>query len=206
MTSPDAPAFFEGTAMPDPEWWEALWPDPAKVIADVGVTSGAAVVDLCSGDGWFTLPLARIARSVVAIDIDGKMLEAAKLRIAERGGAANCTFVEADAYDLARHVTGPADHVFLANAFHGVPDKPRLCRAIHDILRPAGLFAVVNWHARPREQTTVLGQPRGPATTVRMTPQATADAVEPSGFRLRNVAEVSPYHYGAVFERVARAP
>ena len=23
-------AFFEGTGMPDPGWWEALWPDPAE--------------------------------------------------------------------------------------------------------------------------------------------------------------------------------
>jgi hypothetical protein len=26
------PGFFEGTGMPDPGWWEALWPDPAKVL------------------------------------------------------------------------------------------------------------------------------------------------------------------------------
>ena len=43
--------------MPDPGWWEALWPDPAKVLRDVGVTPRMDVVDLCSGDGWFTFPL-----------------------------------------------------------------------------------------------------------------------------------------------------
>ena len=125
--------------MPDPGWWEALWPDPAKVLRDVGVTPGMDVVDLCCGDGWFTFPLSRIARSVIAIDIDAALLEAAKVRIAERGGAPNCTFVEADAYDIAKVVRHPVDHVFLANAFHGVPDKPRLARAVHDILKPGGL-------------------------------------------------------------------
>jgi ubiquinone/menaquinone biosynthesis C-methylase UbiE len=204
MTPPNAPDFFEGTGMPDPGWWEALWPDPATVIADVGVTPDANVVDLCSGDGWFTLPLARLARSVIAVDIDGQLLKAAMVRIAERGGAPNCTFVEGNAYDLGRHVIAPVDHVFLANAFHGVPDKSRLSRAVHDVLKPAGLFAVVNWHARPREETTVLGEPRGPATAFRITPQVTIDAIEPSGFKLRHVAEVSPYHYGAVFERKAK--
>src|SRR5207244_1403227 len=83
------PGFFEGTGMPEPGWWEALWPDPAKVLRDVGVTPGMDVVDLCSGDGWFTFPLAKIARSVIGIDIDAALLEAAKLRIAERGGAPN---------------------------------------------------------------------------------------------------------------------
>src|SRR6476661_5622057 len=83
MTS-QLPGFFEGTGMPDPGWWEALWPDPAKVLRDVGVKPGMDVIDLCSGDGWFTLPLARIARSVVAIDIDPALVDAAKVRIAER--------------------------------------------------------------------------------------------------------------------------
>src|SRR6186997_2911831 len=118
------PGFFEGTGMPDPGWWEALWPDPVKVLKDVGVASNMDMVDLCCGDGWFTLPLCKIARRVVAIDIDGGLLEAAKVRIAERGGAPNCSFVEADAYDIGKVVRQAVDHVFLANAFHGVPDKP----------------------------------------------------------------------------------
>jgi len=195
------PGFFEGTGMPDPGWWEALWPDPAKVLSDVGVKPGMDVIDLCSGDGWFTLPLARIARSVVAIDIDPALVDAAKVRIAERGGAPNCTFVVADAYDIATVARGPVDHVFLANAFHGVPDRPRLSRAIHDVLKPGGLFAIVSWHARPREETQILGEPRGPASELRMTPEQTIAAVEPAGLKLRDRVEVSPYHYGAVFER-----
>ena len=200
MTS-QPPGFFVGTGMPDPGWWEALWPDPAKVLGDVGVTPGMDVVDLCSGDGWFTFPLSKIARSVTAIDIDVALLDAAKVRMAERGGAPNCTFIAADAYKIAEVVRQPADHVFLANAFHGVPDKPRLARSIHDALKPGGLFAVVSWYARPREQTTVLGQPRGPATDLRMTPEQTIAAVEPGGLTFVSRAEVSPYHYGAVFQR-----
>jgi hypothetical protein len=66
------------------------------------------------------------------------------------------------------------------------------------------LFAIVNWHAKPREETTVLGEPRGPATELRMTPQQTIATVEPSGLILRDQIEVSPYHYAAVFEQAAR--
>ena len=124
----------------------------------------------------------------------------AKVRIAERGGAPNCTFFEADAYNIANVARTPVDHVFLANVFHGVPDKPRLARAVHDILKPGGIFAIVSWYARPREQTTVLGEPRGPATELRMTPEQTIAEVERGGLRFKNQVEVSPYHYGAVFE------
>jgi ubiquinone/menaquinone biosynthesis C-methylase UbiE len=194
------PGFFVGTGMPDPGWWEALWPDPARVLADVGIASGMEVVDLCCGDGWFTLPLARMVRSVVAIDIDAKLLEAAKVRIMERGGAPNCNFIEANAYDLGRTMSGPVDHVFLANAFHGVPDKPRLATAVRDVLKPGGEFSIVSWHAMPREETEVLGEPRGPATELRMTPEQTIAGVEPSGLRHVRTVQVSPYHYAAVFQ------
>ena len=95
----------------------------------------------------------------------------------------------------------PVDHVFLANAFHGVPDKPRLARAVHNVLKPGALFAIVSWYARPREETTVLGEPRGPATELRMTPEQTIEGVEPGGLKFRNRVDVSPYHYGAVFEK-----
>jgi len=194
------PGFFEGTEMPDPGWWEALWPDPARVIRDAGIAPGGAVVDLCSGDGWFTLQLSRIGRAVIAIDIDGKLLETARVRLAE-SGLANCVFIEANASDLAKVVRDRVDYVFLANAFHGVPDKPRLARAVRDVLKPGGSFVVVNWHARPREETTVLGQPRGPATPLRITPEETIAAVQSRGLAFQRQIEVPPYHYAAVFER-----
>jgi ubiquinone/menaquinone biosynthesis C-methylase UbiE len=195
------PGFFKGTEMPTAGWWEALWPDPAAVVARVGVAAGMDVIDLCAGDGWFTLPIAQIARHVTAIDIERSMLDAARARLAQHG-IANCDFVAGDAYDIATLISRPADFVFLANAFHGVPEKTRLARAVANALGPRGLFAIVNWHARPREQTTILGEPRGPATELRMTPEVTRAPVEPAGFRLRQLVELPPYHYGAVFEKV----
>ena len=192
--------------MPTAGWWEALWPAPAGVLAAVGIEPGMEVVDLCSGDGWFTLQIAKIARHVIAIDIDPSLLEVARHRLTE-SGATNCDFVAGDAYELAKLVSGPADFVFLANAFHGVPDRPRLARAVRATLRPAGHFAIINWHQRPREETVILGEPRGPKTELRLSPQQTIDAVESSGLKLGRLVELPPYHYGAVFEQPpARVP
>lgn len=192
--------FFKGTEMPTAGWWDALWPDPAAVVARTGIAADMEVVDLCCGDGWFTLPIAKIARHVTAIDIDRTMLDAARTRLAQQG-IANCDFVEGDAYGIDRLIARPADFVLLANAFHGVPDKTRLARAVANALGPHGLFAIINWHARPRDETTILGEPRGPVTELRMTPEATSAAVEPAGFRSRQLVELPPYHYGVVFEK-----
>ena len=192
------PGFFTGTEMPDAGWWEALWPDPVGVLTAVGVKPGMKVIDLCSGDGWFTLQIAKIAHQVVAIDIDRDLLEVARRRLAE-SGVTNCDFVTGDAYELAGLVSGGTDFVFMANAFHGVPDRPRLSRAVRAALNPGGRFAIVNWHRRPREETVVLGEPRGPKGELRLSPEQTTEAVETSGLKLADLVEIPPYHYGAVF-------
>ena len=61
--------------MPSAGWWEALWPDPSSVLASLGLAPGMTVVDLCSGDGWFTANIAKVAGHVVAIDIDVALLD-----------------------------------------------------------------------------------------------------------------------------------
>jgi SAM-dependent methyltransferase len=194
--------FFEGTGMPDPGWWEALFPDPAGILTSVGLTCGSVAVDLCSGDGWFTLQMARIARRVIAVDIDAHMLEVNRARLDE-SGVTNCEFCAGDAYDLPRMVSEPADFVFLANAFHGVPDRLKLAGAIHETLKPGGLLSVVNWHQRPREETKIFGEPRGPASELRMSPAQTIESIKATGFSVSRTVEILPYHYGAVFQKPA---
>ena len=171
------PGFFEDTEMPNAGWREALWPDPAGVLASVGVTPNMTVMDLCSGDGWFTLQIAKLAKHVVAIDIDANLLKVARHRLAE-SSVRNCDFVAGNAYDLDRLWPRAVDFVFLANAFHGVPDRKRLARSVHDALVPSGLFAVVNWHQRPREETTILENRAAQGPEFRMSPDQTPRAVE----------------------------
>jgi ubiquinone/menaquinone biosynthesis C-methylase UbiE len=159
------------------------------------------VIDLCSGDGWFTLQIAKIARHVSAIDIDPTLLEVARHQLVE-SGVAKCELIAGDAYDIAK-LAGPADFVFMANAFHGVPDRARLAKAVGTALKPDGQFAIVNWHKRPREETLILGEPRGPNTELRMSPEETIKSVEADSLKFIKLVEIPPYHYGIIFKRAA---
>ena len=194
------PAFFEGTEMPTAGWWPALWPNPAGVLEAVGLKRKMDVIDLCCGDGWFTSAIAKVAHQVIAIDIDRNMLDVARDHLTN-AGVTNCEFVEGDVYELTTLAARPADFVFMANAFHGVPDRPRLSQAVRQRLKPGGLFVIVNWHQRPREETIVLGEARGPKTELRMSPQQTVKVVEASGLKFTKLVELLPYHYAVVFER-----
>jgi SAM-dependent methyltransferase len=192
--------FFPASTMPDADWWQALWPDPAKVLAEMGVELGGVAIDLCCGDGLFTVPLARIAKRVYAIDIDLVMLDRARAHVAE-APAENCAFVVADAMAVDAVVPEPVDYVFLANTFHGVPDQLGLARAVAVLLKPKGLFGIINWHRRPRGETVVLGQPRGPKTEMRIEANDVAAIVQPAGLLLNRTVELPPYHYGVVFHK-----
>jgi ubiquinone/menaquinone biosynthesis C-methylase UbiE len=136
----------------------------------------------------------------VAIDIDPNLIEIARAHLT-KNGATNCDFRAGDAYEIAHLCPYPVDLVFIANAFHGVPDRLRLSRAVRTVLKPSGRLAVLNWHQRPREETTVLGEPRGPRTELRMSPSKTIASVKGAGLTVLRVVEIPPYHYAAVFER-----
>lgn len=158
------------------------------------------VIDLCCGDGHFTAPIAQLASRVAAIDIDPHMLELARTKVGT--SSARCIFIEGDAYQIAALLPWPADVVFMANTFHGVPDKARLGRAVAAALKPNGRFIAINWHRRPREETQVLGKPRGPKTEMRMEPEDVATALASTEFRLERVVELPPYHYGVIFTKI----
>jgi len=199
------PVKFPATGMPDQDWWKALWPDPEGVMRRLGIDFGTKVLDLCCGDGHFTVPLAHIVGGlgrVMAIDLDANLLAKAKHR-ASRAGISNGTirWIECDACSLKTVLPQTPDYVLIANTFHGVPDKPQLAREVFNALKPGGQFAVVNWHTRPQEETTVLGLPRGPRTSLRMSPEQVMDEVLPIGFRLHGVVELPPYHYGILFDK-----
>jgi SAM-dependent methyltransferase len=189
---------FPATSMPDADWWQTLWPDPAATLARLGIAPEGKAIDLCCGDGLFTVPLARHQRLMVALDLDLAILRLARRR-AEAADRHNISCVAGDACDLACIREGCIDFVLMANTFHGVPDQTRLAQAVVRVLAPGGRFAVINWHRRPREETTVLGKPRGPSVELRMAPADLEASLLPAGLRPIRLVELPPYHYAAVF-------
>lgn len=162
------------------------------------------VLDLCCGDGYFTAPLAKIVSGrVYALDLDPAMIEAAKTE-ALRQGVSVLKWIVGDAGKVVKLVPEKVDFVLIANTFHGVPNQPAFVKAVARTLMPHGRIALVNWHQRPREHTTVLGLPRGPRTDMRMSPEAARSVLETIGFGLVRMVDLPPYHYGAVFEHKGR--
>ncbi len=196
--------FFPATLMPDKSWWQALWPDPEGVLTTMGIQPDMDVVDLCCGDGYFSKPLCQIIKSGTAwaLDMDKDLLAEAQQLCQNYS---NFHGIHGDARELHKVIDHKVDFVFIANTFHGVPDKTALARAVYDVLKPDGRFAIVNWYPKPREETMVLDQPRGPDTELRMSPEQVQAFVEPAGLMLEKVVEVGSYHYATVFIKKVRS-
>lgn len=196
---------FPATGMPDQDWWHTLWPDPEGVLRRLGADFGKASLDLCCGDGHFTASLAHIVGGigrVAALDLDKDLLEQARVRTESMGiPSGTVRWMECDACKFTDKLPFQPEYVFIANTFHGIPDKQQFARDVFNVMKPGGQFVILNWHHRAREDTTVLGQPRGPKTDLRMSPEAVMDEVLPVGFKLHGVIELPPYHYGIVFDK-----
>ena len=191
---------FPSTSTPDRDWWAALWPRPQETLRALGIEPRMTVLDLCCGDGYFTAPLATLVQGkVIALDLDCEVLERARVEVTRQGASVQ-QWLCADAMAVVAHVAEAVDYVLMANTFHGVPDQTSLARAVHSVLRRQGLFAIVNWYPSQREDTPVLGEPRGPRAEMRMSPQAVAAVVQSAGFSAARIVELPPYHYGAVFD------
>jgi len=194
---------FRNTGQPDWDWWGRIWPAPGDTLRRLGLTPGDRVAEIGCGNGYFALPAARIASpaSVYAVDLDESLLTELE-GLASAQAVEDLVPIRGDARDLAALLPEPVDLALLANAFHGIDDRDGFVAGVAAALAVDGRFVVVNWRDRPREETTVGGEPRGPPTDLRIGPEATRRAVEgASDLRLAREVDLPPFHYGLVFER-----
>lgn len=193
---------FQNTRQPDWDWWGRLWPTPGATLRNLGVDADTSLAEIGCGNGYFTLPAARITdpAPVYALDLNESLL--AELEgLADAQGIENVVTVHGDARALSDHLPEPVDTVLVANTFHGIDETDTFVSQVSDSLRSGGRFVVVNWVDRPSAETPVAGEPRGPPTDLRMSPDRTAAVVtDAADCSVTERVELPPHHYGLVFE------
>jgi ubiquinone/menaquinone biosynthesis C-methylase UbiE len=147
---------------------------PSKLLDMLEIRPTDTVVDFGCGPGFYTLAIARRARSAVAVDISPEMLKKVQ-GAAEKAGVTNIQFMESDGRKLQLG-DGSADKVLLVRVYHEVHEQEAVLREFGRVLRPEGRLILVE-----RVRKSLLPGP--PAQD----PDALKKEVEGSGlFRLQN--------------------
>jgi SAM-dependent methyltransferase len=117
--------------------------DPVRILRSF-VHQGDTAIDIGPGMGYFSIPLAELvgpSGHVIAIDIQPKMLSALMERAKKKGVAEI----------IKTHLAGPdsigfhekADFILAFWMAHEVPGQQRLFSEIRDLMKPKGLFLLV---------------------------------------------------------------
>jgi ubiquinone/menaquinone biosynthesis C-methylase UbiE len=108
------------------------------------VRPGNNVIEIGAGMGYFSVPLAKIVGPtghVTAIDIQTRMLSALASRAQRRGVSERITAHLASPDSLGYH--SRADFILAFWMVHEVPDQRTFLAEVHSLLKPDGLFLLV---------------------------------------------------------------
>ena len=151
------------------------WQQPARVVADLGLTDGSRIADIGCGRGYFTYALAKAVGEkgmVYATEISEKSLKSVSDRV-KADGLKNILPVLSDPADTKLD-SNSLDAAFICNVLHHVPKEGRLplVKDIARSLRPGGCFFIVDWRFDakighdigrriPRDELVKLGSDAG---------------------------------------------
>ena len=124
---------------------------PERLIGKLGINPDDAVIDFGCGPGYFLIPLAKVARRAIGVDVSSRMLEKASRKAKKKG--VSVELLQSDGTGI-RLEDGSVDLIFLNHVFHEVDDKPRVLGEFHRILKPLGRLAIVE---RTREPGRLMG-------------------------------------------------
>lgn len=121
-------------------WIRRLLSPPEELISKLDVGADDVIVDFGCGPGFFTIPLAKVARKVVGIDVSPRMLEKAASNASK--SKVTVEFVRSDGTEI-RLADESVDIILLYHVFHEVEERSKVLREFLRIMRPSGRLAIV---------------------------------------------------------------
>jgi SAM-dependent methyltransferase len=164
------------------------WQNPDLVIEKLGDLSGKIVADIGSGTGYFTFPMSRTAKKVLAIDIEQRYLdyiEDRKLELpVEQADVIETRLTVEDEPNLH---TDEVDAILIVNVYYYLNDRTTYMKIVNNALRVMGTLVLVDYK---------LGDlPVGP-TIDKVPPQEVIENLKSAGFSKINLdMESLQYQY-----------
>ena len=173
--------------------------DPQIILIEAGVTKGMTIVDLGSGPGFFTIPMAQMTGErglVYAVDSNQAMLDGLKENIAK--SEVNPNIIKMVNSDVC-HTGIPeqsVDLVLFANVLHEVEDKKAFFQEVRRISKTTAYIVDVDWKKIQTEH--------GPPMKERLSKDEAKRVLSENGFSVIKQIDIGPYHYELICKPTAQ--
>lgn len=163
------------------------------MLANLGVRPGMIVCDMGCGNGFYTVPLAKMVGPqghVYAVDIQPQMLEMLRARL-EKEDIDNVTPVLGSVH-APRLPSGVLDLVLLVDVYHEFSHPVHMLAGIRRALAPKGLVVLVEFRA---EDPNVPIKPLHKMSKMQITKELSAN-----GFKLAKEFDGLPWQHMMFFQ------
>jgi ubiquinone/menaquinone biosynthesis C-methylase UbiE len=160
------------------------WQKPQMVISRLGDLSDKVVADIGAGTGYFSMPLARKAKKVIAIDIEQQFLDYINRRLSRTP--------DRKALNLETRLTEPedpslypseADLVIMVNTYPFIQNRVKYFKKVWEGLKPQGKLVVIDFKKEPL--------PVGPPVEGKVHPRQIQAELDSAGFDLQQIDTTS---------------
>jgi ubiquinone/menaquinone biosynthesis C-methylase UbiE len=162
--------------------------NPEAILVEIGLEPGMIFTDLGCGEGFFTLPAARMVGEgghVYSLDINAESIEHLK-EAAAWEGLRNITAIAA-AGEAGILCEECADIVFFGTVLHDFRDAALVLRNARSMIKPTGRLINLDWKKEPTEM--------GPPVAIRFDEAKASQLISEAGFQVESVRDVGPYYY-----------
>lgn len=164
------------------------WQNPEAILFEIGLEAGQTFIDVGCGDGFSTIPAARMVGKegrVYGLDVDPEAIRCLGEK-AEKEGLTQLVLKVGEAEKLIV-CEGCADFVFFGIVLHDFGDPFRVLTNARRTLKPTGCLVDVDWKKEKMEL--------GPPTVVRFSEQEAVSLIKKAGFSIDSVKKSGHYHY-----------
>jgi len=164
------------------------WQNPEEILLEIGLQAGQTLVDIGCGEGFFTLPAARIVGPqgrIHAIDSSSESMAVLKQK-AQAAGLNNIQLTVKEA-EVSVLCTACADFIFLGIVLHDFYDPAKVLLNACQMLKPQGRLANLDWKKEPMKL--------GPPVEKRFEVAAASALLRQAGFKVEKSQDCGPYTY-----------